>query len=191
MLTFVGCFLLLSLPPQLPVVLRQYRLQFSARGVEVQMYYTTPCYFGAKTQDTTTVQDNPSQCNNCRCWGCTDPTHVVMVQNAVQGTNNRARLLWESERAKAVSESRAAVRRFPGERETIWNALAFAVTAGHTLDMKWPGKYLHCGLGGLQALGTVSKKKKGSTSSPIFQHFSSLFLLLPSYFSRGFKKTWF
>lgn len=69
LLTFVGFFFLHLL---FPVVFRHYRLQFSARDIEVQIYYTTLCYFGTKTEYHTRHHD-PNQCNNCCCcWGHTE-----------------------------------------------------------------------------------------------------------------------
>lgn len=115
---------------------RHYRLQFSARGVEVQIYYTTLCYFGTKTQSCTRHSYNMIQINAITAGAevalipLTLSLFKMQCRDQIKRPACSGSLKGQTAETKAISESRAEVRRFPGERATIWNP-ASLLTAGH------------------------------------------------------------
>ena len=131
------------------------------------------------------LQHDPNQCNNCWCWGRTDPTHIVIVQNAVQGSNKKAGLLWESKRANSSNESyiweQSWSETIPRWEHHNMKSISFHTNCGtHTWHGMTRYKDLQCSMEDLQALNEGFKLRWKSPTSYIFPQW----IVAPVYFSR-------
>lgn len=91
-------------------------LQYSARGIEVHIYYIAQCYCGAKTQYCTKHNYNMIQIN-----AITAGAEVALIPHTLLLFKMQCRdqIKRQTAETKAISVSSAGVRRFPCERATI------------------------------------------------------------------------